>query len=134
MFHATGTVFYEGEWLEGEFHGQGKKFSSDGTVEEEGIFNHGHFDPDAKRKRKIQQVISEHRERVVKAHHDTPHVGDVPTCALCCEHLHHGDVSYVYVPCGHRVVCGECESSLDPSWRTRCVLCKTSASHLLRTY
>ena len=59
---------------------------------------------------------------------------DAPSCAVCLAQMHHGDISFAYVPCGHRVVCGKCESTIDAKWRRQCIVCKTDATQLLRIF
>ena len=41
MFYAVGSLMYEGEFQQGQFHGQGKLFYINGNLAFEGIFENG---------------------------------------------------------------------------------------------
>lgn len=121
VFSRRGVLEYEGEWKDGVRDGRGTKFWPDGTVEHVGYWTAGRKDPVRKRREAT-------RDRILALHDRSASdgaVGQVPTCAICLTELHHGDVTYVYVPCGHRVLCGTCGTSDE--WSRQCVVCKRVA-------
>ena len=141
--HGKGTVYlsdgvtvqYTGGMKDGRWHGWGTVYASDGDVLFEGVFVHGVADvAETGRKRKADSEAAEERERVVKMHREATHLTDVPQCAVCFDFLHHGDVAFAYVPCGHRALCAECADGMGATWRDACVLCKAPASLLMRVY
>ena len=153
-----GTDFvYEGEWHHDVVHGRGFFWGEQGAItysgnyrngypdgwgEERvggacrsGVFTQGVYDPNATTaKRKRDDEHDAERAELARSHRDSAYVSDVPTCALCLEEMHHGDLSYVYVPCGHRVVCGPCGATAVPTVKGRCVVCKANADAFLKVY
>ena len=134
-YRPCGTLLYDGEWKRDAYHGTGREYNKDGTtIKWEGEFVSGRFHNGLTiKKRKAREEVVRERDRVAKVHDSSPHVADVPQCAICMGHMHHGDATFVYVPCGHRVVCGGCEPSLDARWKEACFLCRRSST-LVRVY
>lgn len=128
-YYEDGTLNYDGGWQHDERHGKGKEYNADGTVKYDGKFVHNVYCAhETGRKRKLEKDTN---APCLKG--CSKFVGDVPTCSLCLDHMHHGDSSFAYVPCGHRV-CGECEKALLVDWRTRCPMCKKEATQMIRIY
>ena len=130
----NGTLLYDGEWKDNEPNGEGKVYGADGTLLRSGLFAKGVYRPSRKRKRNIERDTLMVRTRVVKMHSSTPLLSDIPTCTMCLEYMHHGDPSFVYVPCGHRVVCGPCEATIPAKWRTQCPMCKVNPAQMMRVH
>ena len=129
VYREDGTLAYEGEWVKNILH-MGKKYRPDGTLEYEGPFRNGRMDKAAKRK---AEHLAKERDKVAKMHRTSKHMEDVPQCAVCTGDMHHGDVSFAYAPCGHRALCGSCEKTLAPEFRSKCMVCRGSAT-LMRLY
>lgn len=133
-----GTVLYEGDFRLNRPCGIGKIFRKDGTVSCEGEWLDGVFSREQTRKRMDEKASREVRQRVESLHADHPEaLGEVPTCALCLDPIHHGDESHVFVPCGHRALCGPCgrrSRRRDCAWKTTCVMCKAQGCELVRVF
>jgi len=127
LFYENGKKRYEGMLKGGLPDGEGTWFNQEGTAAETLVYSKGKVDKAAtSRKRK--------RDEAKELHRSSEHLEDVPECAICSEPIHHGDVAYAYVPCGHRVVCGGCHPTLDSKWSTKCLVCKRSSSWLMRVF
>jgi hypothetical protein len=132
---------YDGEWAAGKEHGWGTAYTRTGTVRFRGMWTDGAPDREATKRRRAEDAVARKRRRVrdrVAAQHASAAVsaavGPVPTCALCLEDVHHGDPSYVYVPCGHRALCGACGAAPPAPWHRQCVVCKREGATLCRVY
>ena len=135
MYHGEGVLHEMGGRFVGQFRngmkdGEGAAFDAKGNKVSNGRWSENSFlGPCPTRKRLREQLESfyvEHREELP----------EIPQCALCLDHLHHGDVSYVYIACGHRAMCKDCQLSTQlkkTKWETTCPLCKKQSS-LLRVY
>lgn len=119
LHHPDGNVAYKGEWLHHKRHGRGTSYAADGTVVYDGVWVE-----DVPEK---EHVVKQARRDEIAALHLAAdgYVGTVPTCVVCFADLHHGDTSYAYVPCGHRVLCETC--GVDPRCARQCLVCKTTA-------
>ena len=82
---------------------RGQSFAEDGvTILHDGIFKNDAFDEEqTTRKRKR----TEDRDALTEQLEASETLGDVPKCALCFDTIHHGDPSFAFVPCGHRILC-----------------------------
>lgn len=141
--HVDGTFIYDGEWKHGKKHGVGTHSCSGGRCYT-GVFAGGIFHAERtkqwkaeqrrtfKRKREEEQCLA-HRCKIVKMHEHAA-MAPVPQCVLCGDHIHHGDVSFAYVPCGHRILCGTCGPTVPDKWKTTCMLCKTESVTLVRIF
>lgn len=150
-------VRYTGEFRDGQRHGKGEEVDFEGRRLFDGLYECGrrswgrgfrpesgdmHFEgywsgeiPNVSRtetetlKRKRQGELE---GAVCTLYQDTEVC--IPTCVLCKEELHHGKPSFIYIPCGHRVLCGACgESSLGP-WKSACPVCREEAVQLVRVF
>ena len=134
-YRSDGKLRYDGEWMDNVRNGNGREYDEDGCVTHEGVFTDGAHDAEAtSKKRKRESESLEARGCVTRMHRDSPYMADVPTCVLCFGDIHHGDLSFAYVPCGHRVLCGACEVVLAAKWRAKCPCCKGVATALLRIF
>jgi len=149
-YSEDGRLLYDGEYMDGRLHGRGKMYRDDGTLLYEGEWKDGlpihlqkgifmmsgvHDEEATAKKRKVDSGMEkEERDRISRMHAESPYVSEVPTCVLCFGELHHGDASFVYVPCGHRALCGACEKTLTEEWRTKCPCCKVTVTRLLRVF
>lgn len=138
-FHGEGTwwsregnEYYNGEFENGKRHGLGKLVQSDLIFE-------GVFRQDVpclpKSALAIPDAIPddhEERQRLCDLHDASPVVGSVPRCVVCLEAMHHGDVSWAWVPCGHRILCGPCGVTHVLKLNS-CPLCRQQGT-LLRLY
>ena len=80
---------------------------------------------------KKRKTLSDAHTRVAKS--SVPAVSEVPTCVICYEEMHHGDETFIYVSCGHRVLCGACRKTLDARWEAQCPKCKVKGT-IMRVY
>lgn len=76
---------------------------------------------------KVAHILADQSRREAVSKVD----GHVPICVFCLEEMHHGDVTYAFVPCGHRCLCGNCHAS--GTW-TECPVCKSSCHMIMRVY
>ena len=128
--YRDGKRFYVGEFRRDARTGVGTEYRADGTVLE-GIFERGVFDEERSAKRR---KVLDTRDQVVQMHQTVEGMCEVPQCTMCFEHLHHGDASFAYVPCGHRAICATCEKGLEGIWRHTCPVCKEGHASLLRIF
>lgn len=162
MWHfSTGKIKYVGQFHEGKFHGKGVQYDSEGIVEYEGTFQHGKrhgwgrtFEVGDRTQGKdgwwnhgIRDEEQTERERLKRKREEdlkeaitetySQYGGDqrVPECLFCKSEMHHGDPSFAYLPCGHRVVCGACgDGDALGEWKCKCPLCKCSPASLVKIY
>lgn len=126
------NFIFEGMLCNGKRHGFGKLFV-DGFVAYEGQW----FEDVIEEQRNATKAISlkrksrqteDVRNTIVTMHSNSAGLEGVPQCAICFDHLHHGDVSYAYIPCGHRAICEQCHLTLKKKWAKKCMLCNIPAS------
>ena len=140
-----GAKQYQGGFAQSQEHGFGTHFSADGTVVLQGVFEHGKrrdamtqkaWEREqariAKRGVREKKQRAAARQRVVALHAANRYLSEIPQCALCFEELHPGDLSWIYIPCGHRCICDDC--TVPPAWKTRCILCKAKDASLFKCY
>jgi len=138
------SVCYDGEWKDGKEHGWGTRYHATGSLRFRGVWVDGVLDRDATKRKRRDDVCTRKRQhvrqRLADAHTAASRdgsTGPVPTCVLCLEDMHHGDASYVYVPCGHRALCGACGVSPPAPWHHQCPVCKCGSDEtatLCRVY
>ena len=116
---------YEGEWQNGRRHGRGTSYYYCGVLRAKGIWSEGKLVVDELWNKRERDAIEATHSKLAKERIGS--VGEVPACAICHERLHHGDGSWAYIPCGHRVLCDECgdPSKLQSQWKTKCLVCKS---------
>ena len=143
-------VVYEGAWVDGQKEGHGTETTKSMTRHgrervrvQSGIFHKGVFAAHATRRDAVRKRQADARaartqraREEVESTHDGfasqgVEVGCVPQCAICQEGLHHGDASYAFVPCGHRVLCGTCGPKILVE---RCIVCRQRATRILRIF
>ena len=124
------TTYYEGEWFDDKKHGHGTTFFSNGTIDKKGLYVKNNFNRRKTEaiKRKANKSLGRARSKSAKLHSDSKFLEDVPQCVLCLGEMHHGDISHVYIPCGHRAMCASCRMSVNLKWETTCMICKQDAS------
>ena len=108
-FDHSGKCVYMGEYRDGLWHGKGTTYDAKGNVTYSGTFERGKRDDPMVRKRLRE------RDTLVTVHKRAARegvTGEVPTCALCLEAMHHGDASWAYT-CGHRCLCGDCGENVS---------------------
>ena len=138
-FHDGVKVSYDGEWKHGKEHGWGTAYRETGSVRFRGMWTDGRPDREATKRQRTEAVCTRKRQRVRQRIADLHASADgavapVPTCVLCLEEIHHGDPSYVYVPCGHRALCGTCGKAPPDPWHRQCPVCKQDSTALCRVY
>jgi hypothetical protein len=117
-----------GEWKIGKFW-KGRKLSDGRTVE------HYVVDGEAITKERKRALDMEER-RISKFRKLCESEPRMPKCAVCYDILHFDVGVYIYMPCGHRVVCEACATS--PSFQDRdktvCIVCRDSALFFKKTF
>ena len=58
----------------------------------------------------------------------------MPKCAVCHDCLHFDVPAYIYIPCGHRVVCEACAEHASFSHQASCIVCRREALFFTKTY
>jgi len=51
-------------------------------------------------------------------------------CVICCNSPN----THAYVPCGHKILCGECMTAIKKKPNLHCVLCRQKYQQIIRIY
>ena len=157
--YANGDV-YEGEFKADKMEGKGTLRFADGHKHEgdwkantlhngmirlndvvQKVIRNGSYDAAVTRRAKVearQALAREKKRNETRRRLQTLHekhsdlVDPVPQCSICFDPLHHGDVAFAFVPCGHRAVCGDCVWSMKDA--TRCIVCRMDTTACIRIY
>lgn len=145
QYFKDGRIRYQGGFRDNDYHGVGVRYDRAGRIRHRGLWRSKKRVRDATGGDLPSTTLCDgtdggrvhkkrERERVEELHVALG-LDPVPQCALCLGDMHHGDVSYAYVPCGHRVVCGQCAARTGQPcvWRTECVVCRRNGS-LMRVF
>lgn len=140
-----GEHSYYGSFKDGKYHGMGKQFKKRTDVlTYEGEWKEGRkvglclagrprvgvytedakYDAEATRKR-VRELVADDT-RAPKAPRDGFQ------CAICLGE--DAAQTFLYVPCGHRCLCGECHSRLAQTWKDKCPLCKKQTSTTVQVF
>ena len=152
VMHGAGVMYapngkdveYRGGFADGYFHGVGTLWDRRGR-RHAGVFERGRrhrertcawnaVERARKKRARDEERARRKRDVIVEMHRTCAAVGAVPECVVCGDALHHGDASYVYVPCGHRILCGTCGAAPQGRWKDACMLCKTDPASLVRVF
>jgi antitoxin component YwqK of YwqJK toxin-antitoxin module len=128
-FHPDGTVAYEGAWSFNLRHGPGKAFKRGGSGVREGVWVKDSFSACLTEKRKR---VAMEREQILKVASDCVELTPLSQCVICFTPMLACDVTFAYIPCGHRVVCGACQPKMHQAHRNTCIVCRSEAAKLLR--
>lgn len=107
LYDDAGCLQYEGDFQNGAPEGMGSFFYRDGSVCV-GIFHDG-------------ELVDIHL--VEENDQDESHL-----CLFCFCPLNDNEDSYIYIPCGHRIMCGPCKDSISVRWTTSCPMCKSDST------
>jgi hypothetical protein len=102
--YKDGKMVFQGEWIRGIRHGEGKCFLTNCT----GVWNYGRF------------LRSETVEDIEKQNNPTS-----PRCMICQYLIIPGSSSYAFSGCGHRCICFACQSNMPDDMKLQCVVCRT---------
>lgn len=121
-WHGHGTrydgeaIVYEGNWVDGKRHGHGRSQTFDGVfVNNKPCVSRAQLAADA----------------LLYGDEDD---GDGPRCCVCLRTIPHGRLSWAWVPCGHRALCGECGAECVERNTSRCFVCNNDESWLCLIY
>ena len=105
LYDESGCLQYEGKFQNGSPKGVGTFFNQDGS------FCFGRFEDG-------ELVDTEWKEEGQESH----------LYIFCLCPLSGHENSYVYIPCGHRILCGLCRDDLPERWTKSCPMCKREAT------
>lgn len=113
----TGVLVYEGEWEEGRK--VGLCLAGRPRV---GVYTEDKYDAEATRKR-VRELVDARASKAPR---------DGFQCAICLGE--DAAQTFLYAPCGHRCLCGDCHAHLAQTWKDKCPLCKKQASMVVRVF